>query len=108
MRPEQIAQAPPLVVADHTFPEEFVGHHRSADMPTFREATYPSGCTVNFVSANVSQFRKFVGGKEEPASNIVTKLFDGRRGIGSTYACRTQPDVAEFVKQRETPRGLRV
>jgi hypothetical protein len=78
MRPEQIAQPPPLIVVDYTFPEQFVGHHRSADMPAFRKVTYLSGCSINFVSANISQFREFSGGKEEPASNIVTKLFDGR------------------------------
>jgi hypothetical protein len=108
MRPEKIAQALPLIVVDHTFPEEFVGHHRSANMPAFRKVTYSSGCLINFVSTNISQFCELSGRKEEPASNVVTKLFGGCRCIGSTYACLTQPDVAEFVKQREAPSGLHV
>src|ERR1700731_2709343 len=93
-------------MVDQPLPVELIGHHGSTDAPTLRKIDYPRRCMIDSGPVNVPQLGELIGGEEESSSDIVAKLFDSRRRISPAYARRSQPNVAQFVEQRESPGSL--
>ena len=106
--PEELTQGEPKSLVHCSPAVQSVGHHRGADIsrPCERRDGIGPGTHITIVRA--PEGRQLLARQQETGSHIVTEHLNGIHWITPADSRLAEPQMCEFVEQREASRARRI